>query len=870
MNNRKAKSNAPGTGWFEAASQCLLLTQIAATALYFNGYFTNPLVHKLLLGHNLALSAWLFYLIHCALRGTFTLTWSPFYIPAAALAAWGGARALTGPSGEALWSYYFFLGILSAFPLWVTHFGSPLFRRRFVTAVLLAGALMTAGCLRQLIFVLNAGPGPIPKVNLIDWGFEAITLSSGDYERQRLGSFLGHNNASTAYIWIALLYAGWLGHRLRGTAWWPVPAVFAAAGLLMIFMGGSRSVLLMAIPSAALFLAGLWRHRAGGAETAGLRLGLPEVSLRAMAIGGACALASLLALAFIASQFGAGESVFARLGESVDLLYTGTYPRVWWLSLLMASENPWAGVGFASWPFEYPFFQEMWFQAHPQTRIGLPDLGKYTMRAHNDYLQVWAELGLPGLAIAIWLLMVYIKCLGRVLSRRPVPLLGLAAGCAATATLVRALVGFPFHEAAASCLFIGNLALLSGIAGGRVSIWSPAPLRNAGPWIRGGLCLALIAGFFAASAPLFRFVHGDYLAQMRVNYGIWADMARAEAARALERGDRQTHETQSQNAQYWEANGPLLLRESFEYLPGRGRQLFEYGIDRLTSGIAARDRGAILEGIDFLERSLESYSYYESFAHMGLGYRALWKMTNEEAYLDKALENLRRSVSIMPVYFEGYAQTALLLAEAGREKESLDLLGETELRYPGAIGQGVLPLARRAAAGGRIEEAALLFNMAATILPSNEAIFLSERNPDGGYARQGIIDFYLDLNRLDMAERMMAGLAPFQRAEAVEAVLPRLLFEQLSRNRLAEARELTATLRESPAMQDMPMLWYYSGAVDWMAGRPFESALSLAKSCHLGVPVPEIFPLMPLNLDLALFPNGLIRDIILLGLKRHG
>ena len=79
--------------------------------------------------------------------------------------------------------------ILSAFPLWVHYF----YEERFVVSMqggIFAGFILVLGFLRQL------------STDNPAFGFSTMTLAPGTYERQRTGSFLGHNKASAAYIWI--------------------------------------------------------------------------------------------------------------------------------------------------------------------------------------------------------------------------------------------------------------------------------------------------------------------------------------------------------------------------------------------------------------------------------------------------------------------------------------------------------------------------------------------------------------------------------------------------------------------------------------------------------------------------------------------
>lgn len=198
-------------------------------------------------------------------------------------------------------------------------------------------------------------------------------------------------------------------------------------------------------------------------------------------------------------------------------------------------------------------------------------------------------------------------------------------------------------------------------------------------------------------------------------------------------------------------------------------------------------------------------------------------------------------------------QVGLLLAESGAEKEALDLLSETELRYPGFIDQGVLQGAYQAARENRIEEATMLYNLAATITPQDEKIFLSAYGPDRTRTRRGIVDFYMEINRMDLAARMVAGLAPFQKREAMEQVLPVVLQGLLASGQGEEAYRMLKTMREQPTLQDYPSLWYYAGIVNWITGRTQESYLCLVQAYATGAASEALEPLFQAGGELVFF-----------------
>lgn len=115
--------------------------------------------------------------------------------------------------------------------------------------------------------------------------------------------------------------------------------------------------------------------------------------------------------------------------------------RVWMWSVTttMIKDAPLLGHGLGTYALQFPPYQARAF-AEPGAETFLTN-ASFTSFAHNDYLQVWAELGLFGLlAIAAFVWLVLKR--GRALADDPVAL-----GCwaALISIFVNALFAFPIH-----------------------------------------------------------------------------------------------------------------------------------------------------------------------------------------------------------------------------------------------------------------------------------------------------------------------------------------------------------------------------------------------------------------------------------------
>ncbi|MBD3265486.1 hypothetical protein GF373_02350, partial [bacterium] len=677
--------------FFERITLFVLLFQVAATALYFNGYFTNPLVNKYLIGQFTGMTAWFFYLLHCLFERKFTLAKSPYYVPALLLALWAFIRSVTAPSLSSVHNYYIFLGILISFPLWVTLFQKSAYRWYFICTAFFAGFCMTLGCLRQLLV-------EDPRFHLEF--FRAVTLSTGQYERQYLGAFLGHNNASTAYVAISIILAGFLWHRFRRQMWSAIFGVYILVGLLIVYMGGSRSAALGLMAAIVLIVIGYMARSFAG--TAGsIRDGIAR-NKKKWLISGAVLLFFALVFSGMLMTSSTVRQKSANLAKrfltSPYELLTGTYPRVWWMSLLMAGDNPLTGVGFYNWPYQYPYYQEKWFTKHPDTQIGLPPMDTHTQRAHNDYFQTWAELGIPGLLLMVWLLFIHFRITYQLIKDRKIPILGLFAAAATYAAMTRALFGFPFHEAAASCLFLGNLGLLSSVYKRKAWEWKPDWLqeKNAGN-NHYGLVLLLIPLYLFALYPIYNYVVGNFSIQMYTRFQKIIT-------------DNHLWNTDPERAALYDKKARENLSYGVNRLPFVGVHLYLYANVMVANDIAPTatnsihpaveakpnpnfNQTAALQAIEHYEKSLESYSFYDTYAKIGKVYRFLWENTLKPAYYEKAVQHYERAVSIFPVFERGWAQLALL--EMKKEGES-PIAWHTEARFPGFVNETLIPMAREA------------------------------------------------------------------------------------------------------------------------------------------------------------------------------
>lgn len=131
----------------------------------------------------------------------------------------------------------------------------------------------------------------------------------------------------------------------------------------------------------------------------------------------------------------------------------------WKFTTLMIKDNPLLGSGIGTYKYNSLRYQAR-FLEQGQNRSIYPYV--FATKTHNEYLQLWAELGIVGLGIFIWLIVSYfnygLRFIKRVKNRyKQGIIIGLMG--AVIAVLIDGIFGFPLHLPATIVLFWLALAL---------------------------------------------------------------------------------------------------------------------------------------------------------------------------------------------------------------------------------------------------------------------------------------------------------------------------------------------------------------------------------------------------------------------------
>jgi len=138
------------------------------------------------------------------------------------------------------------------------------------------------------------------------------------------------------------------------------------------------------------------------------------------------------------------KSIFPSFGRRI---------AIWKFTTLMIRDNPLLGSGLGTFEYNTLKYQAKFFE-QGQNRTIYPY--GFAQKAHNEYLQLWAELGIIGLSVFIWLMISYFNYgLKKLKSIKDEYGQGIIIGLmgAVVAVLVDGIFGFPFHLPATIVLF---------------------------------------------------------------------------------------------------------------------------------------------------------------------------------------------------------------------------------------------------------------------------------------------------------------------------------------------------------------------------------------------------------------------------------
>ena len=361
---------------------------------------------------------------------SWTLPLTSAWIPLLALVLIGAASMLwsSSPSasleeGQRLLTYV----LLFALALHVMRQAES--RSMLATALVLAGAIEAVYVLLQYSF-----GDPIFLTAQLAGKWQTFgTLGNPNWT----GEFL----AAAALVSLRRLFDLRKAAATQAVRSWSRPLTLVALILMLLGLVATlaRGAWLAFIIGAAAFLIARRRHR-----NAQLRL---KSSIVPLAITGAAGVVIIL-LPLLSNR--------AAINHLFNFKSVRGRIWMWAVTWTMIPDAPWSGHGLGTFGLQFPFYQAKAFSRG----WSAPFIANasFTSYAHNDYLQLWAELGLVGLLAFGALIWIVLKR-GRALAGDPVAL-----GCwaAVISLLVNAAVAFPMHLPTTLMLFVVLVAVVEG------------------------------------------------------------------------------------------------------------------------------------------------------------------------------------------------------------------------------------------------------------------------------------------------------------------------------------------------------------------------------------------------------------------------
>ena len=608
--SKKELSVSPGFDWTGLAKGLQLILALVVPFVFLEGFYDYVNLPRAVLTQGAAVLILLVWLLGAAAQDELRILRTPFDLPLLGLVSWACLSLL--------WAHNFYEGLeiwtqwsacLILFFLTVNLFRTEGDIRRLLAVLLVAGTFTAVLGMCQYLLEVNWVPQLRPPaatfanrnmaaqfmVVTIPLAFSFFLIS-----RKRryvlltaaalgfLGLFLFYTSTRTAWLAVTvefLFFAMLLGRdHFR---WRLAPPMgsnkkkAAAVCVLMVF------IFINLTPSGFRWQVGAAYHRIREVLPRA-QAQPPRVSDQAVSVGGENPSQPQPAQATTP----AGDSLSVRL-------------RLWQNTLYMGKENLLKGVGVGNFPVLYPRYKR---SAVVDTVFN--EEGEWR-KAHNDYAQTFAELGIIGLFLLGWLLFALIRTSTTVLNRETkgeLRYLLMGVIVALGGLSITAFFSFPFQLATPTFVF----ALYLGVLGG----CSSQPIQPENPVRQGKTSITLtrwavqvsIACIFLSLLILLPFQYNRLMAD-----GFY----------------RRVDALASQ--QDWAA-AILQAREGYGHNPYRKEFLFQMGRAHLQTG-------NVDAAIETTEEFLEAYPYYVNAHHnMGVAYVSKGNMDQALQHFDRVFE----------------------------------------------------------------------------------------------------------------------------------------------------------------------------------------------------------------------------------------
>jgi len=334
----------------------------------------------------------------------------------------------------------------------------------------------------------------------------------------------------------------------------------------------------------------------------------------------------------------------------------------WTNTLEMIKDKPFFGTGIGNWQFYYPLFAQK----------GAVDKDfnedRQAKRAHNDYLQITAELGLPGLILFLCFLISVIFCGFKIVrsdESQEWAFLGIAGISAIISIMGNAMFSFPFQEALPP-FFLSVIA--SMITFGRFRKTERKKIRSK------PILVALLIFFIILA--VFNIVWGYRLC--KADY-YFLEGKRYNKSNMFERSLRPLRQSMKLNPHNFRVYS--LLGRSFNELKRyhdsvpinkKALELHPYYINCMNNlGNALRGIHHVDESIEVYNKALELFpNFAEAHNNLGIAFK-------EKKDIKASIKEYEKAIEIDPSYEKAYNNLGNILLSQNKVDKAIEYYKKT-------------------------------------------------------------------------------------------------------------------------------------------------------------------------------------------------
>jgi O-antigen ligase len=355
---------------------------------------------------------------------------------------------------------------------------------------------------------------------------------------------------------------------------------------------------------------------------------------------------------YFIEDFGRGTPTFAqRLGTAFDLDQDPSFQvrlGLWANTLEMFKDHPLLGIGKGNFKIIYPLYAT---KARKDPQFGAV---LQPREAHNDYLQLFGEVGILGSISFLWIFVLIGRRVWRSIDERKEPhdlLLILALSLSVIALLVEAFLDFPFELPTSKAFFwlLAGLLWVSCEEKTVIPEQHPSSIDKARPdrLSASARPMTVLVAFLASLSILITAVNFTFV------------RAEFHFSRGVSMAEQKRPELAMQEIKEAEFLNPTTHRYPFV------RGLLSIQLEDYPEAILAN------------LRTLALHPYYiNGYTNLGVAYASVGKIREAEEAWQKALE-------IWPDHNDARNNLATVYAVSGKQTEAIAQFRESLRRDPG-------------------------------------------------------------------------------------------------------------------------------------------------------------------------------------------